>query len=395
MFILHKILCYQKRWFLCLFFPFSLLISINCWGILVLENSKIMDIHKEMAMVLQKIYETMPYGASIKFNDLCTARLQFVYKNNEENVLYITEPEPLKGDADVVTTSSFTEKLYDIEQNKTNPYKALSWPFFPSTKDGNNKLRDILGKDVSGKNIDTKTKIYSTLYSNGDNLLCAQALDLTLEQYNLLISNANANKSNLLNPINYLKSKYNYNSKHSEALLIWWIERHLEELKNKLILQEQNKITILYPIIHFHTRKQTCHNCEKLIQKSAKTHGYVPITSFSSLYNNSDLPLNLKQEFSSYEICISGQTYKYCSLPFSQPKNNFLTLLWAGRLSKIESPLGRYNYLQQKYPINEGITLVNFDEYQKNIRNLFYYKKHNDLLEGVERFPIQFYVSST
>lgn len=56
----------------------------NSWGSFLLENDEIRKTHKNMAVIIKNSYGTLPYTASDKFNNLCTASIQFVYKNDEE-----------------------------------------------------------------------------------------------------------------------------------------------------------------------------------------------------------------------------------------------------------------------------------------------------------------------
>jgi hypothetical protein len=49
-----------------------------------------------MAVIIKNSYGTLPYTASDKFNNLCTASIQFVYKNDEET--QVTKPEPILKD---------------------------------------------------------------------------------------------------------------------------------------------------------------------------------------------------------------------------------------------------------------------------------------------------------
>ncbi len=365
-----------------------LLLSTNCWGILLLENSEIVDIHNEMSKKIQKAYTKMPFGASDKFNNLCTASVQFVYKKNETIKITTSKPLKNKNGKRIITTSTYIEKLYD--DGKKNPYEALSWPFF-----NENKFRHI-------KNTKEDTKIYTNLFSETeDNSKCAQALDLTLEEYDQI----QINQANDLNPIYYLKTKYGYttlnNIKHAEALLVWWIEIHFKEIvsqglndiiemesENSMIVEGEGDVEpeILYAIIHYYTKRQTCVDCERLIQKSANEYGYVPILSFSEHYPSDSLVEGSK-------VCeVHGN--KKCIVPFSQLKKDFLTSKWSKRLRNISNPINFENYLQQRYPINTDTLFANFEQNEGVIKNLFYYKKYTDMLAGIERFPIQFYAPS-
>ena len=260
----------------------------NCFGSFLLETDETIKIHKNMAAIINNTYETLPYGASEKFNNLCTASIQFFYKENGN--FYTRNQEFLYKEKPIVTSSSYTENLYT--ENNNNPLKIFSWPFFKT-----GQLRCM--EDKSNFQRGTPTKIYGHLYTNKSNKTCAESLGLSLNKYNDILTNPEKNR----NPLYYLKTKYNYTTledmKHAEPLLIWKLERNISKIKekflkeltetweieNKDIMSEAgNSFVIEQTIVHFYTKKQTCYRCEQLIQSSAQAFGYIPIISFSDLY---------------------------------------------------------------------------------------------------------------
>jgi hypothetical protein len=184
--------------------------------------------------------------------------------------------------------------------------------------------------------------------------------------------------------------------KHSEPLLIWWMESHFENIKAKCVkkLTENsmvdNNIEILYPIVHFHTRRQTCPDCEKLIQKSARKFGYVPIISFSSLYLTEKNIINSTPCKSS----LNGKEERI--MPFSTLKNNnFLDMDMLRQLNIYKQPRSKHFYLKKLYNVDEIKNSIDKDFDKKTIeelRDLDDFLKQKKRLKGIKRFPIQFYV---
>jgi hypothetical protein len=186
--------------------------------------------------------------------------------------------------------------------------------------------------------------------------------------------------------------------KHSEPLLVWWIERHLEiltsnfleELMGKSMYDSKDDIKILYPIIHFHTRRQTCPDCENLIQKSAKKFGYVPIISFSDIY------LTEKNNVGFIPCTSSLNVVEKFILPFSTFKNNFLDVDMLEQLKLYKKPRSKRYYFKQRYNINEIEASVDKEFNQNKIEELIQikeYMKEKKRLKGIKRFPLQFYSS--
>ncbi len=117
-----------------------------------------------------------------------------------------------------------------------------------------------------------------------------------------------------------------------------------------------------------------------MIQSSAHLFDYVPIISFSDLYlrdtgNEDD------------SICEAFGKQKYL-LPFSKLKNASIPTRF---LTKPACPVSVEKFLNEKYPVDVNIKFNKFLESEQNIKNLFSQKKHRQKLEGIERFPIQFY----
>ena len=360
----------------------------NCFGSFLLENDEIVNIHKNMAKTIKDAYTTLPYAASEKFNNLCSASIQFVYKENGN--FYTRNQDFLYKEKPIVTSSSYTENLYD--KDKDNPLKVLSWPFFKT-----GQLRCIEDKSNFQKEI--PTKIYGHLYdTNKSNKTCAESLGLSLSKYNAILTNPEKNK----NPIHYLKTQYKYDSleemKHAEPLLIWKLESNLSKIKEKclkeltetwkienkdIMSEEEDSPVIEKTIVHFYTKRQTCYRCEQLIQSSAQAFGYVPIISFSDLYFSDEGSNDDK-------ICEVYSKTKY-HLPFSKLKNDQTSTRFLTEPSK---PTSVYNFLNEKYPVTIDMEFSDFKKNNKSMKNLFRYKKHYSALEGIERFPIQFYTPS-
>lgn len=231
-----------------------------------------------MAVTIRNAYQTLPPMFD-KFNNLCTASIQFVYLDEEDIAISDSEPIQNFNHKTLITSSAYIDDLYDDTHN--NPSGILSWPLIkPSQASPFGKLRST---DNTGKG----TGIYKKIFSNNDNTLCAQSLDLQLNEYNNILKNQDSN----LNPVFYFQKHYEYDDfkyiKHSEPLLAWWIESGLESLKNNFIqTYEIDEDDLMYPIVHFYTSDQTCLKCESLIQKSSCYFQYLPIISFSKQYVN-------------------------------------------------------------------------------------------------------------
>jgi hypothetical protein len=200
----------------------SLFLVSHCWGVL-LDNNEIIETHKNMATIIRNAYTTLPYSASEKFNNLCTASIEFIYVEDGET--HRKNGEFLFKGNSIITSSSYTENLYT--ENNNNPSKILSWPFF---KTGN--LRSI--KDLSNFKKSTPTNIYNYLYNvSKNNQTCAESLSLSLDNYNSILTNPQQVK----NPLYYLKTNYGYatleDMKHSEPLLIWKLDRNFSSIKEK------------------------------------------------------------------------------------------------------------------------------------------------------------------
>jgi hypothetical protein len=374
----------------------SLILSVVCIttcfaSTSILENDEIIKIHKKMGMILKEEYKIMPKNFDM-FNNLCTATVQFVYKQGED--IKLTEGEHiLKDGRPIISSSSYTQDIYC--ENSTEISEIISWPF----KD-NGQLRSIDDKN-NFKQGNVPTKIYNKLFGGiNDHKKCSSALDITVDEYENLLKNNNK----LINPIFYIQTNYfkQYGNlefedlKHSELLLVWWIELHIEDLKSQCLekltsvsmIDDQDNIEILYPIIHFHTRRQTCPDCEKLIQKSAKKCGYVPIISFSSLY------LTEKNIINSIPCKSSLNGKEERIMPFSTLKNNFLDMDMLEKLKNFKVPRMKDYYLSKKYPAYTEILNKEFEEKTiKDLKTIEKYCQERGKIKGVKRFPIQFYTS--
>lgn len=187
--------------------------------------------------------------------------------------------------------------------------------------------------------------------------------------------------------------------KHAEPLLIWKLERKLSKIKTKVsdkLIEAWNKENedkmseknippeIKKTIVHFYTKRQTCNRCEKLIQRSAHNFDYVPIISFSELYLSDSGGENDR-------VCeVFGKTKYHLSFSKLKKDDEISTRF----LTKQDNSISVKDFLNKKYPVDTSIKFNEFDKNNKNIKNLFSYKKHINELEGIERFPIQFHTSS-
>lgn len=150
--------------------------------------------------------------------------------------------------------------------------------------------------------------------------------------------------------------------------------------------ESNDKIEILYPIIHFHTRRQTCPDCENLIQKSAKKFNYVPIISFSDLY------LSQKQGDNCDPCSLQLNGVEKYLLPFSKLKNDFLDFEMLRKLKKFIKPRIKDYYFQKKYPLCEEILNKQFKDRNLNELEIYEnYRQEKEKLRGIKRFPLQFY----
>lgn len=371
----------------------SVFLISHSWGSFVLDNDEIRQTHRDMAVTIKNAYQTLP-NMFDKFNNLCTITAQFVYKNNEE--IFITEPNfELKSDNKIVITSSSSiESLYDDTHN--NSSSVLSWPFL-----NENKFRSM---ETTKKD----TAIFKRLFDvNKNNLSCAQTLNLSLEKYDDLLKTPNHGR----NPIYHLKTQYNIASykdmKHAEPLSVWWLDRHINSLKkaclNKLredekkesdnenvVMEDENNMEILYPVIHFYTRRQTCTDCENLIQKSAKKFGYIPIISFSDLY------LTEKSVIGSIPCKSLSNGKDEYMLPFSKLKNNFLDINMLEQLTLYSKPRTKRFYLKKLYNVEKIEESIDKEFIKKTVEELIdldNFSKTKKRLKGIKRFPLQFYTS--
>lgn len=395
-----------------------LLLTSSCFGSFIenddilLKKKEVKTIHKDMAFIVRNHYMNLPESASDMINNLCTAFIQYAYEY--EGKILITKSYPvLKNDKIIIASSSYTQDLYKV--NSKEDLEILSWPCM---KDG--RLRSKL--DKSNTKFDKKSKlteptdIYLKLFGKLENhnankhIRCCKALGISETDYNGLLNNKNP----INNPIIYLKTNYKNDYepldfetfKHAEPLLVKWIEENLKNLQAqhlKGFLEEgkieENKLKILYPIIHFHTRRQTCPHCENLIQKSAKKFKYVPIISFSKIYFADNKEISEKKI--SYSIpCKSslnldgkGEEISHI-LPFSTFKNDFLDARMLTQLALYQKPRSKRFYLKKMYQVKEiekvvKSGLMNEEAIKKLDINNFL--RMNLLLKGIKRFPFQFF----
>lgn len=213
-----------------------------------------------------------------------------------------------------------------------------------------------------------------------------------IKQYNTITSKLSSD----LYPLYYLSTNYNYTEfdemKHAEPLLIWWIERHFQQLVVSFKENyEVNNQDIICPIINFHTRRQTCYKCEQLIQHSTFNFKYIPIISFSELY------LSDTSNFDDFKVCEQNKKIKNL-IPFTKLgsiKNNVFDNSLVKDLYGLQNPINTYDFLENQYHINiEPYKEISEELLNIDIKTLYNYTQKRKRFQGIERFPFQFYIPS-
>ena len=339
-----------------------------------LNKGDVLNIHREMAQEVSNAYNILPFSASKRFNNLCLAKIQFIFEENHE--LLIADVPFTFHSKNIITSSCTIENIYPQTANNLN---ILAWPFF---KDG--KLRSISNSENTKKDL-SKTLLAQKLYDDTqDNRKCANSLALRLAHYEKILSNPSEKR----NPYSYLRSNYGYTTlesmKHSEPLMIWKLETRLPHLKKKFLQSRnlpQDDNIIKKVIVHFYTKRQTCQRCESLIQKSSHKFDYVPLISFNEIFLRD--AGNEKED----DFCDFHEKKSYYT-PYSKLE---LELISLQNLTKPKKPISAKKFLAKTFPYALEENFNDFDNNLENKQNMFKYCSQIAEWDGIKRIPIQFY----
>lgn len=311
--------------------------------------------------------------------NLCTAGVQFLVKD-QHNKVFITDFDILKNEKNRIPIFSCSQTIQwnnYIIQIENIDHQILSWPYtsqkhpydFDYINGLGQQLDEMATPDalscISKKDIENegdylhlfpntykifkdffdkedKNEIFNNQndFTNNIKIILEQdlistkqkysdALGITVKDYKSLFFDAK-------DPINFVEEKDLLT--HSEPLFCWWMNNNIENLYNEA------NFKILMPLVYIYTFRETCIDCEKIVQTSASGK-YVPIISFSDEYLNEG-----------YEI-YNGNFIKtqksFAPLPFLKKNEKFsLSLETLNKILKFKKP----STDERRYPIQIKLT---------------------------------------